>query len=1091
MERISRTTEQLQLCFWNIEGLGRIQNMHSLDLNNLLSNHIISLYETWSESPVCISQFARYSKIESNAVRNFVTGRGSGGLLILYRNDMFKLIEIVHSHPNFIAVRLRYKEKNLLIISVYIPPKNEHDYVLDDLNDLLERVATSYTNDITIIGGDFNGRVASLDQEVSNLVGNWGNMRSDRLSKDLISNNRGEQLLEACSNNGYIVLNGRAAGDSPGNFTFANSQGGTSTIDLVFLHYSHIAKCKQLQVKSHSTSSHLPVELTLTLDVESYNNVQYDKLIWDGERTEEYCNAIMNSVDSFNGAICYKSLSDIIIQAARKCKMIKTCSGAVKNNKPWFDTDCKDARLQVKRTYRVAKQQGGKENWKCYATAKKSYSDTIECKKRQHNLLLRNNIGNCRNSKDFWRAVKSFRGQSFTSNQVSESDWLKFYDNLMPKSNDVMSRYEGNECEALDKSITMSELDEILHKCPSNKAAGPDGIPNEFFKYLPPQAKPLLLKIFNDIMQTEKMPTEWGDSTTSMLYKKGDPSDPINYRPIALLNHILKLFTMIIQKRLIEWADEKNKIPEAQGGFRAGRGCDDQIFCLNSAIQLNLSKKKNRVYALFVDFARAFPSVPHDKLWTKLMQLGVSGKIVRILSYFYENLSTSIKTEYGLTSKIKITEGLAQGEVLSPLLFNLYISDIESCLRNAGIFGVKITHKFNLQILLFADDMVILASTPGDLQKKIEVLRDYFENLGLKVNVDKTKIVVFRRGGKVGNIPIFKYGNDVIEVVPTYTYLGVLFSSSGVFTKAAEVFRKRGTAAFSNVWKIITKGQINSWESKTRLFESIVASTSLYCSQIWALNNSDNLEKMQSKFLRRALGVSKFVPDYILRLETGRPPIFMQVIKKALLYVKKLLLMDNERYAKKCFLALKDEANNGAKPKFNWVAQLQSFYDKHGHSFLNQDVDPENFISAAESLLRTYIDVCRQTDISRINASKRYCYYAPLVNDTPLAVKYLSYNVPFKMLSIASQLRLNTDSLYHNKFCFTFNAETLCDMCRLQACNTMKHFVMECIPYRELSKIRECKDINNILQFECKEDVVTIFYAISASLELRKNMLEG
>lgn len=122
---------------------------------------------------------------------------------------------------------------------------------------------------------------------------------------------------------------------------------------------------------------------------------------------------------------------------------------------------------------------------------------------------------------------------------------------------------------------------------------------------------------------TEKAPTSWACSTTSMLYKKGDPTKPENYRPITLLNHILKIYTQIIHNRLYKWSEENGLLPESQAGFRKGRSCDDQIFCLNTAIQMNISKKKGKLFTMFIDFARAFSSVPHEKLWDKLLWLGV------------------------------------------------------------------------------------------------------------------------------------------------------------------------------------------------------------------------------------------------------------------------------------------------------------------------------------------------------------------------------------------------------------------------------------------------------------------------------------
>lgn len=164
------------------------------------------------------------------------------------------------------------------------------------------------------------------------------------------------------------------------------------------------------------------------------------------------------------------------------------------------------------------------------------------------------------------------------------------------------------------------------------------------------------------------------------------------------------------------------------------------------------------------------------------------------------------------TAPIPVTEGLMQGEVLSPLLFSLYLFDIEANLREKGLTGVRILKDLELHLLMFADDTVIISSTPRGLQLKIWALKRYFANLKLKVNLGKTRVVVFRRGGRLPKNLKFYFGEDEIEIVKQCVYLGVPFSSSCKFRIATTHFKAKAKRAAAAVLKTIFRGRIVNLE---------------------------------------------------------------------------------------------------------------------------------------------------------------------------------------------------------------------------------------------------------------------------------------
>src|SRR5580698_3538922 len=140
---------------------------------------------------------------------------------------------------------------------------------------------------------------------------------------------------------------------------------------------------------------------------------------------------------------------------------------------------------------------------------------------------------------------------------------------------------------------------------------------------------------------------------------------------------------------------------------------------------------------------------------------------------------------FGLTESIPVTEGVLQVEQLSPLLFSLFISDMEEFFRQHNCNGVSLNHLVEILILLYVDDLILLANSAADLNRKLEVLHMYCNLNGLRVNIKKTKVIIFRSGGRLPKFVHFYYDKNRLEIVKSYIYLGVCFSSPGLFRLAA------------------------------------------------------------------------------------------------------------------------------------------------------------------------------------------------------------------------------------------------------------------------------------------------------------------
>ena len=152
------------------------------------------------------------------------------------------------------------------------------------------------------------------------------------------------------------------------------------------------------------------------------------------------------------------------------------------------------------------------------------------------------------------------------------------------------------------------------------------------------------------------------------------------------------------------------------------------------------------MYALFIDFKGAFDSINHQILWSKLFKIGLSTKFVKILSYIYSKANVKIRKGDELSEIIKILKGVLQGEILSPILFALFLRDLEEFFIRKGIRGVSATHLVEILLLAYADDIVILSDNYIGMKKIISLLLEYCTLNQLTLNANKSKVILFKKG---------------------------------------------------------------------------------------------------------------------------------------------------------------------------------------------------------------------------------------------------------------------------------------------------------------------------------------------------------
>ena len=259
---------------------------------------------------------------------------------------------------------------------------------------------------------------------------------------------------------------------------------------------------------------------------------------------------------------------------------------------------------------------------------------------------------------------------------------------------------------------------------------------NEYFIHGKQVLVPVLCNLFNKIFENGHFPEEWSEGYIIPLHKKGNRDEVENHRGITLLSVLGKLFSRVLNNRLHEWAEHYEVLIEAQAGFRPGMSTIDNVFVLHGFITHMLNRGK-KLYCAFIDFTKAFDYVVRDNLWFKLTKMGLRGKILNIIKAMYASVKSRDKFRNQLGNEFYCSLGVRQGECLSPLLFSLFLNDIEDQFITSGLDGIDID-MFKIFMLLYADDIVVFADSVEDLQNNLNVLAEYCTRWKLKINVLKT-----------------------------------------------------------------------------------------------------------------------------------------------------------------------------------------------------------------------------------------------------------------------------------------------------------------------------------------------------------------
>ncbi|KAK3264600.1 hypothetical protein CYMTET_26673 [Cymbomonas tetramitiformis] len=360
-----------------------------------------------------------------------------------------------------------------------------------------------------------------------------------------------------------------------------------------------------------------------------------------------------------------------------------------------------------------------------------------------------------------------------------------------------------NQCTRPDQTKVNLKVDkeayrQAVKKMKTNKAAGPMGIQNEILKQMPDRFHDQLCELMKLMWEHRHTPLPWKKGYFCFHHKQGEVTKQKNYRPIALLDCLFKLYTTVLTKMLADFCEINGMLSEAQEGSRENHNTMKQLTRVTNAIEdANLSKRN--LHATYVDFENAYGSVDHKRLITTLKHLGVPPQLteaVRDILGENEEDSMQMRAKVGdqVSEEVPIRRGILQGDSMSPLLFILYLEPLLRWLE-VGDHGYQ--HKYATDKELrgelrtssgaFVDDLIILTKLMTGMEQQLKKLSAFGDWSGLRINEDKTKITGVEHGNK--NVKESRHqgvkcGSRTLKVLKagdTYKYLGVLLNMLGTW----------------------------------------------------------------------------------------------------------------------------------------------------------------------------------------------------------------------------------------------------------------------------------------------------------------------